>query len=98
MKLINYALPAVMLLTSYTAAFSQPASYIEFNGTDQYAMIPSHEDFDITSDKSFSITCWVSVDALINGQRFVSRRVMGETTQTTGYEMWGGVAVPNTMR
>lgn len=79
-----------MLLTSYTAVFSQPQSYIEFNGTDQYAMIPSHEDFDITSEKSFSITCWVSVDALINGQRFVSRRVMGESSQTTGYEMWGG--------
>lgn len=90
MKFTNYVLPAVMLLTSYTAAFSQPQSYIEFNGTDQYAMIPSHEDFDITSEKSFSITCWVSADALINGQRFVSRRVMGESSQTTGYEMWGG--------
>lgn len=45
---------------------------------------------DITADKSFSITCWVSVDDLINGQRFVSRRVMGESSQTTGYEMWGG--------
>lgn len=82
MKFANYVLPAAMLLTSYTAAWAQPQSFIEFNGTDQYVEIPSHSDFDITADKSFSITCWVSVDDLINGQRFVSRRVMGESSQT----------------
>ena len=90
MKFANYVLPVAILLTSYTAAWAQPQSFIEFNGTDQYVEIPSHSDFDITADKSFSITCWVSVDDLINGQRFVSRRVMGESSQTTGYEMWGG--------
>lgn len=90
MKLTNFLLTAGMLLTSYTATFSQPASFIEFNGTDQYAEIPSHEDFNIDANESFSITCWVSVDALINGQRFVSRRVLGENPQTTGYELWGG--------
>lgn len=90
MKLTNFLLTAAMLLTSYTAAFSQPASFIEFNGTDQYAEIPSHEDFNIDANESFSITCWVSVDALIQGQRFVSRRMLGEETQTTGYELWGG--------
>ena len=90
MKLTNFLLTAGMLLTSYTATFSQPASFIEFNGTDQYAEIPSHEDFNIDANESFSITCWVSVDALIQGQRFVSRRMLGEETQTTGYELWGG--------
>ena len=78
MKLTNFLLTAGILLTSYTAAFSQPNSFIEFNGTDQYAEIPSHEDFNIDANESFSITCWVNVDALINGQRFVSRRVVGE--------------------
>lgn len=91
MKFTNYVLTAAMLLTSYTAAFSQPSSFIEFNGTDQYAEIPSHEDFNIEANESFSITCWVNLDQLVEGQnsRFVSRRLMNESTQTTGYEMWG---------
>lgn len=90
MKFSTCLLSAALLLTSHATVFAQPQSYIEFNGTNQYVEIPSHEDFNIESDASFSITCWVNVDELINGQRFVSRRLMGESTQTTGYEMWGG--------
>lgn len=90
MKFSTYLLPAALLLTSHAAVYAQPQSYIEFNGSNQYVEIPSHEDFNIDSNESLSITCWVSVDNLINGQRFVSRRLMGETTQTTGYELWGG--------
>lgn len=35
MKFANYVLPVAILLTSYTAAWAQPQSFIEFNGTDQ---------------------------------------------------------------
>lgn len=91
MKAINYLLPVALLCSTSATAFAQNhANYIEFNGVDQCVKVPSHEDFNINSDESFSITCWVNVKELINGQRFVSRRKMGETAQTTGYEMWGG--------
>lgn len=91
MNLINYALPMAMLFSANGVSFAQaPDNFIEFNGTDQCVKIQSHEDFNIETTKSFSITCWINVNELINGQRFVSRRMMGETSQTTGYEMWGG--------
>lgn len=91
MNLINYALPMAMLFSANGVSLAQaPDNFIEFNGTDQCVKIQSHEDFNIETTKSFSITCWINVNELINGQRFVSRRMMGETSQTTGYEMWGG--------
>lgn len=90
MKFTNYFLPVAFSVFFSATAVAQHQSFIEFNGTDQYVQIPSHEDFNIETNEDLSITCWVNVDELINGQRFVSRRVMAETTQTTGYEMWGG--------
>lgn len=92
MKLFNLALPAAMLFATGAKSFAQntPASFIEFNGTDQYVKILSHEDFNIETNESFSITCWINVDEFKKDQRFVSRRLMEETNQTTGYEMWGG--------
>lgn len=90
MKFTNYFLPVAFSVFFSATAVAQHQSFIEFNGTDQYVQIPSHEDFNIETNEDFSITCWVNVDEIIKNQRFVSRRVMGETTQTTGYEMWGG--------
>lgn len=91
MKLFNYALPLAMLFSTSGVSYAQaPDNFIEFNGTDQCVKIQSHEDFNIETTESFSITCWVNVNEFKNGQRFVSRRLMGETSQTTGYEMWGG--------
>lgn len=93
MKLFNYALPLAMLFSTNGVSFAQtPDNFIEFNGTDQCVKIQSHEDFNIETTKSFSITCWINVNELKNEQRFVSRRIMGEgnENQTTGYEMWGG--------
>lgn len=91
MKLFNYALPLAMLFSTSGVSYAQaPDNFIEFNGTDQCVKILSHEDFNIETTESFSITCWVNVNEFKNGQRFVSRRLMGETSQTTGYEMWGG--------
>lgn len=93
MKLFNYALPLAMLFSTSGVSFAQtPENFFEFNGTDQCVKIQSHEDFNIELTKSFSITCWINVNELINGQRFVSRRMMRETSQTTGYEMWGGAS------
>lgn len=93
MKLFNYALPLAMLFSTNGVSFAQtPDNFIEFNGTDQCVKIQSNEDFNIELTESFSITCWVNVNQLIEGQRFISRRLMRETSQTTGYEMWGGAS------
>lgn len=91
MKLKSYAISMAMLAFCGMAnAQTEPANYLEFNGEDQYVVIPSHEDFDIGLDDDLTVTCYVNVDRLVNGQRFVARRYMNEGTQTTGYEMWGG--------
>ena len=38
---------------------TQPNHCIPFNGTDQYMLIPHHEDFNIAADESFTLTGWV---------------------------------------
>lgn len=93
MKLFNHALPLAMLFATNGVSFAQtPDNFIEFNGTDQCVKIQSHEDFNIETTESFSITCWINVNEFKENQRFVSRRLMGEqgASITTGYEMWGG--------
>ena len=52
-------LTLAVLLTAAMAAFAQPDHYITFNGIDQYMVIPHHQDFNIASDQSFSVTGWV---------------------------------------
>ena len=92
MRLKGYFLSiALMGLGSAAIAQQEPEHWLEFNGEDQYVVIPSHTDFDLGTDDDLTITCWVSMDQLKNGQRFVARRYMDEDgQQTTGYEMWGG--------
>lgn len=90
MKSKVYLLPIAFSMLFSVNATAQHENFIEFNGEDQYVMIPSHEDFNIETNEDFTVTCWVNVNELKNGQRFISRRHMGEATQSTGYEMWGG--------
>ena len=52
-------LALAVLLTVVMTAFAQPGHYITFNGTDQYMVIPHHEDFNIAADQSFTFTGWV---------------------------------------
>ena len=95
MRLKGYFLSiALMGLGSAAIAQQEPEHWLEFNGEDQYVVIPSHSDFDLGTDDDLTITCWVSMDQLKNGQRFVARRYMNESgEQTTGYEMWGGSSI-----
>ena len=91
MRLKNYAIALAFVSVGGSTLAQTPDNWLEFNGEDQYVTVPSHADFDINLDEDLSITCWVNMDQLINGQRFVARRHMNQTgEQTTGYEMWGG--------
>ena len=77
MRLKGYFLSiALMGLGSAAIAQQEPEHWLEFNGEDQYVVIPSHSDFDLGTDDDLTITCWVSMDQLKNGQRFVARRYM----------------------
>ena len=84
-------LTLVALLTAMTAAFAQPAHYITFNGTDQYMRIPHHEDFNIATDQSFTVTGWVRNETYTNFPRYVCKRDMSAQSgdERTGYEFFG---------
>lgn len=60
---------------STTAENNAPSSFIEFNGSDQYMMIPHHADFNITTTESFTVSCWVKRNVLEADTRFVVKRV-----------------------
>lgn len=84
----NYLLFIFLLfLGSYAVAQTLPG--IEFNGTNQYMKIANHDDFKISADESYSVTCWINVPAYKSGMRFVSKRGI-TISSTTGYEMWTG--------
>lgn len=84
-------LTLVVMLTAVMAAFSQPAHYITFNGTDQYMRIPHHEDFNIAADQSFTVTGWVRNETYTNFPRYVCKRDMSAQSgsERTGYEFFG---------
>lgn len=90
MKQFYQSLALSMMLICAMSTYAQPEKYLEFNGKNQYVKIPSHSDFDVKSGQSLTVTCWVYVNKLVMGQRFVSRRVMYEPSNTPGYELWGG--------
>jgi len=85
-------LTLVVLLTTMTAAFAQPNHYITFNGTDQYMLVPHHEDFNIAADQSFTLTGWVRNETYTNFPRYVCKRdmsVQSSGDERTGYEFFG---------
>lgn len=66
-----------------------PTSFIEFNGSDQYMVIPHHADFNVTTSESFTVSCWVKRNAMDPETRFVVKRVKNNATVKSGYELWG---------
>jgi sialidase-1 len=75
-----------------TVAFAQPSHFITFNGTDQYMVIPHHEDFNIAADQSFTLTGWVRNETYTNSPRYVCKRdmaVQNAGSERTGYEFFG---------
>ena len=84
-------LTLLMLMMAATAAFAQPAHYITFNGTDQYVLIPHHEDFNIAADESFTLTGWVRNETYTEYPRYVAKRDMAVQggSERTGYEFFG---------
>ena len=62
-----------------------PTSFIEFNGSDQYMVIPHHADFNVTTSESFTVSCWVKRNAMDPETRFVVKRVKNNATVKSGY-------------
>ncbi len=82
----------VALLMVMTSAFAQPGHYITFNGTDQYMVIPHHEDFNISAGQSFTVTGWVRNETYTSFPRYVCKRdmsVQGAGSERSGYEFFG---------
>ena len=82
----------LLFLALVASAMAQPAHYITFNGTDQYMVIPHHEDFNIAADESFTLTGWVRNETYTNYPRYVCKRdmsVQNAGNERTGYEFFG---------
>ena len=82
----------LLLLVTAFASMAQPNYFILFNGTDQYLRIPHHEDFNIASDESFTVTGWVRNETYTSFPRYVCKRdmsVQGAGSERTGYEFFG---------
>ena len=82
----------LLFLALVAAAMAQPAHYITFNGTDQYMVIPHHEDFNIASDESFTLTGWVRNETYTTYPRYVAKRdmsIQNAGNERTGYEFFG---------
>ena len=84
-------LTLIVLLMTMTAAIAQPDHYITFNGTDQYMVIPHHEDFNIAADQSFTVTGWIRNETYTSYPRYVCKRDMSvqSGSERTGYEFFG---------
>ena len=80
-----------VLMTVGSILYAQPAHYLTFNGTDQYMVIPHHEDFNIAADQSFTLTGWVRNETYTNYPRYVCKRDMSAQSgsERTGYEFFG---------
>ena len=82
----------LILMMAAMAAIAQPLHHITFNGTDQYMVIPHHDDFNITADQSFTLTGWVRNETYTNTPRYVCKRdisVQSAGNERTGYEFFG---------
>lgn len=82
----------IVLVTMAATAFAQPVHHITFNGTDQYMVIPHHEDFNIAANQSFTVTGWVRNETYTDYPRYVCKRdmsVQSAGSERTGYEFFG---------
>lgn len=89
---MNKPLTLLAFLTMAVVAFAQPNHYITFNGTDQYMVIPHHEDFNIAADQSFTLTGWVRNETYTSTPRYVCKRdmsVQNAGDERSGYEFFG---------
>lgn len=80
---------------SYGAVNDEPkGTPISFNGTDQYVVITSHDDFNIALSESFTLSYWVKFDEyreIARAQRMLSKRGSVEMPPKNGYEFFGGL-------
>lgn len=83
------SLITVFVLMSVLPLWGQSGQSLVLNGTDQLMKITSHDDFNISTEESFTVACWVKVNRWAAGQRFVAKRSMTGTPKS-GYELWGG--------
>ncbi len=90
MKMKHYiSLITVFVLMSVLPLWGQSGQSLVLNGTDQLMKVASHDDFNISTEESFTVACWVKVSRWAAGQRFVAKRSMTDTPKN-GYELWGG--------
>lgn len=78
--------------TSLTAQTKR--TYIEFDGEQQYLLVPSHDGLNISRDDSYTISYWIwgaRAQGYTSGQRILSRLSIDKATGKAhqGYELMG---------
>ncbi len=59
-----------------TCAFAQNGKVLNFDGVDDFMTIPSHDDFNVATSESFTITFYAKVNSLSGSPRLVAKRDM----------------------
>ena len=81
----------LLFVMAAMSSFAQPNHYLTFNGTDQYMLVPHHDDFNIAADTSFTVTGWVRNETYTSYPRYVCKRDMSVQSgeERSGYEFFG---------
>lgn len=81
----------LLFVMAAMSSFAQPNHYLTFNGTDQYMLVPHHDDFNIAADASFTVTGWVRNETYTSYPRYVCKRDMSVQSgeERSGYEFFG---------
>lgn len=97
MKMKKLYLFSIFLLCISNYIFSQSGKSLTLNGIDQYAVIKHHQDFNISSNESYTICFWMKAAELKPQPliRILSKRDVAKKSEAitgdaaSGYEFWG---------
>ncbi len=82
------SLTTLSLGLGLTSIQAQSGKSLQFNGTDQYMSIPHHDDFNISTTESFTVTAQIKVKKWKTWSRFICKRAFNSPIKS-GYELAG---------
>lgn len=88
---------SVLLLIGGVALQAQTGKSLELDGISQYMRIPNHDDFNIKTTESFTVSAWINMAQYSSTMaRFVAKRSQSTTlADKSGWEIWGGQSATN---
>ncbi len=85
-KLLGYSFVALGMALMPLKA--QKGGSLKLNGKDQSMIISHHDDFNVSSTESFTVTAYIKVRGWVTNARFINKRAQSSSDKS-GYELWG---------